>query len=107
MNASDIAALARAARKAGCGTLLQLQIAGELLTRGEATLISLANSTGTTLEAIAHSAAGMESAGGVKVVTCREAVGFTIARLTSPATEAFKAILTASTPPLRSKKIPL
>lgn len=98
MNAQDIATLARAARKAGCTTMIELHIAGELLHRGEATLISLANSIGTSVDATSHACARMETHGAVKAVTCREAIGFTLARLTPPAVEAFKEFLAASAP---------
>jgi hypothetical protein len=103
MTAKDIATLARAARKAGCKTLIQLQLAADLLTREEATLISLSHSIGVGIEAVAHATAGMETAGGIKVVTCREALGFTLARL-SPSAQAILGDLVRPEP-LRSKNL--
>jgi len=102
--AKDIVGLARAARKAGISTMLQLQIAGELLSRGESTLISLSNAFSVSLEAIAHSCAGMVTAGGIKVVTCRDALGFSIAKLTPQASHVLAEFLNAPEP-LRAKKI--
>jgi len=103
MTALEIAGLARKARKAGCQTLIHLQIAAELLSRKEATLISLAHSIGVGMEAVAHAATEMETAGGIKVVTCREALGFTLARL-SPSAEAILGEIIRPQP-LRSKNL--
>jgi hypothetical protein len=103
MTAQEIAAVARAARKAGCKTLIQLQIAAELLTRQEATLISLSHSIGVGMEAVAQAAAEMETAGGIKVVTCREALGFTLARLSPSADAILGEIIRPE--PLRAKTL--
>lgn len=101
MNPSEIAALARAARKAGVTTMLQLEIAGHLLKRGECTLLSLSNSIGVSLEAISHAAAQLEINKGIKAITCREAVGFSMIDLTPTAAAAFS----GTVPPLRSKNL--
>jgi hypothetical protein len=104
MSPKDIARLARLARKAGISTMLELHIAAELLSRGEATLSSLANGLDTNLEAVAHAVSRMVTQGGAKCVTCREAVGFSIARLSPAATSLFKEIIAVpATPPLRNK----
>lgn len=106
MTAKDIATLAMTAKQAGIVSLMQLQIAGELLTRGEATLISLANTLNTSLEAATYACAQMETSGGVKLVSCREAVGFSIVRLTPNAQDILKGFLiTGTVPPLRVKKL--
>lgn len=107
MTARDISSVASAARKAGCTTLLELHIAGELLFRGEATLISLANSLGISLEAISFAASRMEIDKVIKVITCRESIGFSITRLSPAASEALKGVITSSIQPLRSKKMAL
>jgi hypothetical protein len=101
MNVREISTLARTARKAGMTTLLQLEIAGHLKTRGECTLISLSNTMGISVEAIAHASAGMETAGGVKAIGCREAVGFTLIRLTPAAEKALEQIV----PPVRANSL--
>jgi hypothetical protein len=106
MTCKDIATLARTARKAGLENLLQLSIAGELLRRGEATLVSIAISLDVSIEAVAHACAEMERNDAAKHIVCREALGYTIARLTPAAEERFKEFLSASSPePLRSKNL--
>lgn len=107
MTASDIARLAQAAQKAGISTLLELRIAGDLLHRGECTFISLSNSIGVSVEAIAHACARMNG-GATKTIVCREAVGFSMASLTQDAEKRFREILpTPSQEPLRVKKLGL
>lgn len=104
MTCQDIAALTRTARKAGLQNLLQLSIAGELLRRGEATLVSMAVGLNVTLEAIAHACAEMERNHAAKHIICREALGYTIARLTPTAEALFREFLsTSSAEPLRAK----
>jgi hypothetical protein len=108
MTARHLADISRTARKAGLENLLQLAIVSALLDRGEATLLSLANTLGVKLEAVAHACAQMESNGAAKHVVCREAVGFTLARLTPKAEESFRQILEGhSQEPLRVKKLGL
>ena len=103
MSAREIATLARAARKAGVSTLLQLEIAGHLLEHGEMTLEGLSTRTGTTLETVTHAAAQLETQGGATATACRQAVGFSLVRLTEAAAKAFA----ATVPPLRSKTLGL
>jgi hypothetical protein len=90
MNAAEIATLARVARKAGINTMLELAIAGELLQRGEATLVSLSNSLNLPLEPIAHAVATMQASGSSRAVVCRQVMGFTIARLSPHAEKQFR-----------------
>lgn len=104
--AKEITELARAARKARIGTINQLHVAGELLTRGECTFISMSNSSGVNLEGIAFACAGMVTNGVIKVTACKEAIGYSIARLTPEAAAILKEFLLAPTvPPLRTKQI--
>lgn len=106
MTASDLTSLARTARKAGLENLLQVSIVAILLERGEATLLSLANSLGVKLEAVAYACSKLETAGAAKHIICREALGFTITRLTDSAEKLFRDYLaSSSTPPLRAKKL--
>ena len=101
--AKEISDLTRAARKARIGTLLQLQIAAELLNRGECTFISMMHSFGVNLEAIAYSCAGLVANDVIKVTTCRDSQEYSIARLTPTSTEILKEFLSnTSTAP--SKK---
>jgi len=93
MTAGNIADIANTARKAGITTLLELSIAAELLRRGECTLVSLTHTLGVPLEAIALASAQMQIAGVGKCVVCREAVGYSIARLSPAAEKAFGEIL--------------
>lgn len=105
MTAADIAKLAQAAQKAGISTLLELRLAGELLNRGECTFISLSNSAGVSLEAIAHACARMNGST-TKTVVCREAVGFSMVKLTADAERRFREIIpTPAQEPLRSKHL--
>jgi len=97
MTCQHIAALARAARQAGLENILQLSIAGELLRRGEATLVSIAISLDTTIEAVAHACAEMERNHAAKNIVCRQALGYTIARLTPAAEMRFREFLTPHT----------
>lgn len=108
MTTADLAEISRTARKAGLENLLQLAIVAALLNRGESTLLSLANSLGVKLEAVAHACAQMETNGAAKHIVCREAVGFTLARLTPKSEESFRQILEGhSQEPLRVKKLGL
>jgi DNA-binding MarR family transcriptional regulator len=109
MTINELTEISRTARKAGLENLLQLSIVAALLNRGEATLLSLANSLGVKLEAVAHACAMMETAGASKHIVCREAVGFTLARLTPKSEDAFRQLLEAHKPqePLRVKKLGL
>ncbi len=108
MTITDLTDLTGTARKAGLENLLQLSIVAALLNRGEATLLSLANSLGVKLEAVAHACAKLETAGAAKHIVCREAVGFTLARLTPQAEETFRQLLTGpAQEPLRVKKLGL
>jgi len=108
MTARHLADISRTARKAGLENLLQLAIVSALLDRGEATLLSLANTLGVKLEAVAHACAQMESNGAAKHVVCREAVGFTLARLTPKSEDAFRQLFATISPqPLRSKTLGL
>ena len=93
MTCKDIAALARIARKAGLENLLQLSIAGELLRRGEATLVSIAISLDVSLEAVAHACGEMERNHAARHIVCREALGYTIACLTPAAEKRFREFL--------------
>lgn len=104
MTTNDIAATARAARKAGLTTVLQLSIAAELLRAGELTMIALANSIGTNLEAIAYAVAGMKTHNAADAIISRHALGFSIVSLTPEARSEFTAIQPA-TQILRPKKL--
>lgn len=106
MTAADLTSLARTARKAGLENLLQVSIVAILLERGEATLLSLANSLGVKLEAVAYACSKLETAGAAKHLICRDAVGFTITRLTDSSEKLFRDYLaSSSTPPIRSKNL--
>ena len=100
MTARHLADISRTARKAGLENLLQLSIVAALLDREEA------NTLGVKLEAVAHACAQMETNGAAKHVICREAVGFTLARLTPQAEDTFRQLF-ATPQPLRSKNLGL
>lgn len=107
MNTAEIISLTRAARTVGIGTLLELSICAEILHRGECSILSLSNTHGVSVEAVAHACARMEKHA-TRTVVCREAVGFSMARLTESAEKAFRQILrTPAQEPLRKKNLRL
>jgi hypothetical protein len=93
MTAQEIAAAAAACREAGCTTVLQAQIAAELLIKPEITLKALANKLSTPLELIAHAAATMETAGGTQCTVTRQALGYSILRLSPTAQKTFMKLI--------------
>lgn len=99
MNPKELAQLARAARRSGIITLLDLQIVAELYARGDATLQSFAHSFGISLETIAHACAGLETRKKISVRLCRENVGQCLVSLTPAGEEAVCAAIHATTPP--------
>jgi hypothetical protein len=92
MTAKTIADIAVAAQKSGISTLLDLRIAAQLLNRGECTFISLSNTIGVSVEAIAHACARMNKTA-TNTVVCREAVGFSMVSLTPSAEDRFREVL--------------
>lgn len=105
MTTKEIADLASIAGKSGLSTILQLKIAAILLSRGESTLISLANELNLKLEPVAAAAASLQTHGGASAIVCREAVGFSLIKLTPSAESSFRQLITATPPLLRRKNL--
>lgn len=106
MTAQQIIELTKTARKAGLVDIVQLQIAAELLHRGESTLISVSHSTGLKFETVAHKCAQLETAGILKALPCREAIAFSLVKLKPQAAQILETIIKQPTTPiLRSKNI--